>query len=111
MTCPNCGTANDPGRKFCGECGNRLAVVCGNCSTPNPPGTRFCGECGNGLGGAAPAPSVTAPSPEPSRLAGVTPSGAPAGNGNGAAAGPVAERRLVTVLFADLVGFTTLSEG
>ena len=37
---------------------------------------------------------------------GAAPAGSPAG-----ASGPVAERRLVTVLFADLVGFTTLAEG
>jgi len=50
---------------------------------------KFCGECGSpltaGAGAAAPARTV-------------------------AAAAPAAERRLVSVLFADLVGFTTLSE-
>ncbi|MGZ4140695.1 MAG: zinc-ribbon domain-containing protein, partial [Actinomycetota bacterium] len=25
MRCPNCGTENETGRKFCGECGNPLA--------------------------------------------------------------------------------------
>jgi class 3 adenylate cyclase len=54
------------------------------------PGHRFCGECGTALtaGGAAPA-SVVATSTGPAQLP---------------------ERRLVTVLFADLVGFTTVSE-
>jgi class 3 adenylate cyclase/tetratricopeptide (TPR) repeat protein len=50
------------------------------------PGERFCGECGTALTEAA---SAAAP---PAREA------------------PAAERRLVSVLFADLVGFTTLSE-
>lgn len=84
MICTACGTDNEPGRKFCGECGTRLAIVCGTCGTPNTPGTKFCGECGGRLGEDA---SVAQPD-----------------------IAHVAERRLVSVLFADLVGFTTISE-
>ena len=107
MICPNCSSQNEAGRKFCGECGTRLAVACANCGTANAPGTRFCGECGNALDAGAPAGdghrSIAAaftPDPRPAR-----PPGEPG------AGGPIAERRLVTVLFADLVGFTSLSEG
>jgi class 3 adenylate cyclase/tetratricopeptide (TPR) repeat protein len=84
MRCHACGTENDEGRKFCGECGAPLAVACAACGTQNSPGAKFCGECGSTLGTAAPA---RAPTVE-----------------------PLAERRLVSVLFADLVGFTTVSE-
>jgi class 3 adenylate cyclase len=87
LECPACGTAIEPGRKFCGECGTALAVACPACGTPNTPGTKFCGECGTSLSAGAPAAAE-----QP---------GAPS---------PTAERRLVSVLFADLVGFTTLSE-
>jgi class 3 adenylate cyclase/tetratricopeptide (TPR) repeat protein len=93
MRCTVCGTENEPGRKFCGECGSALALICPSCGTPNPPGTKFCGECGTALtavGTAAPPAQVIA-------------------QGDGGPA-PSAERRLVSVLFADLVGFTTLSE-
>ena len=83
MNCPACGTPNDPGRRFCGECGTPLAVACATCGAPNAPGTKFCGDCGKPLAISAPIPATEAPS---------------------------AERRLVSVLFADLVGFTTLSE-
>jgi class 3 adenylate cyclase/tetratricopeptide (TPR) repeat protein len=86
MTCSNCGTTNETGRKFCKECGAPLVVVCSACSAPNSPDSKFCGECGAALGtGAAPPTSRT---------------GAPS-----------TERRLVSVLFADLVGSTTLAEG
>jgi class 3 adenylate cyclase len=107
MTCPSCGTVNEAGRKFCGECGTRLAAVCPNCGTSNAPAARFCGECGTNLGAAAP---VSGASP-----AGIATPAAPASGpliqGHAVTAGPVAERRLVSILFADLVGFTTLSEG
>ena len=60
---------------------------CPNCGTPNTPEARYCGECGHGLAAAdASTPTVAA------------------------TAAPATERRLVSVLFADLVGFTTISE-
>ena len=104
MNCPNCGTLNEAGRKFCGECGNRLAVACPNCGTPNTSGTRFCGECGTQMD----AGSTAVPRPQ---AGGAAPSGVPGGSSAGAFTAPTAERRLVSVLFADLVGFTTISEG
>ena len=103
IDCPNCGNANEPGRKFCGECGTRLAVACSNCGTSNTPGARFCGECGNALAAAAVAVAGASASPA------ARPAGAPVATP--ASPSPVAERRLVSILFADLVGFTTISEG
>ena len=87
MRCTACGHENRSGRKFCSECGTPLAVVCASCGVPNEPGERFCGECGGALEGAAAEPAAVA-----------------------VVAVPSVERRLVSVLFADLVGFTPLSE-
>ncbi len=84
MSCSSCGTENRPGRKFCSQCGAPLAVTCPSCGAANEPGDTFCGDCGSPLGAAA--------APAAPREA------------------PAAERRLVSILFADLVGFTTLSE-
>ncbi len=98
MNCPSCGAPNEASRKFCGQCGRGLAVACAACGTPNAPGTKFCGECGSALTLAA--------------------GEAQASDSNGTAGGATvevvarsaSERRLVSVMFADLVGFTTLAE-
>ncbi len=113
IDCPNCGSANDAGRKFCGECGTRLASACPSCGTVNGPTSRFCGECGTPLPGANAGAQGTPASPGRSS-AGAAPDGVAAPGAPGSARptnGPVAERRLVSILFADLVGFTTISEG
>jgi class 3 adenylate cyclase/tetratricopeptide (TPR) repeat protein len=90
--CSSCGAENRAGRKFCAECGAILALACPSCGAPNEPGEKFCGECGTLLADRS-VPGVTLP-----RLA-ASP-GPP----------PVVERRLVSVLFADLVGFTPFAE-
>jgi class 3 adenylate cyclase/tetratricopeptide (TPR) repeat protein len=87
VNCNACGTENEAARKFCMECGAPLAQSCPSCGAPNPPAGKFCGECGSAL---APTPSAA---PTPAAGAQVT-----------------TERRLVSVLFCDLVSFTSLSE-
>jgi class 3 adenylate cyclase/predicted ATPase len=87
MMCPRCSAESPSGQKFCGECGAALAPVCSSCGTASSPGQKFCGECGTALAVAA-GPGVPAPG----------------------AAGPLAERRVCSVLFCDVVGFTPLSE-
>lgn len=55
-TCPKCNTANSPGMKFCGGCGNDLSVTqggaansttltCDKCGTTVPKGAKFCPNC------------------------------------------------------------------
>jgi hypothetical protein len=48
--CPNCGTPNRRGSKFCSNCGQRLdpdsSVVCPSCHTLNPLGSAYCSSCG-----------------------------------------------------------------
>jgi class 3 adenylate cyclase/tetratricopeptide (TPR) repeat protein len=89
LVCSNCGTANEPGRKFCRECGAALARSCPSCGAANDAGAKFCGNCGSPL-----TETLERPSEQPAQPP-----------------FPVAERRLVSVLFADLVGFTAASEG
>src|SRR5439155_25748283 len=97
--CRNCGRANPEGYRFCSWCGATLAAGCPNCGAETLAGSRFCGVCGFALVDGAVA-SI-------SRDSATIGAGAPALQAPAPAA---AERRLVSVLFADLVGFTSLSE-
>ena len=99
MTCENCGSANKATAKFCAECGMLLARACPSCGASVEQDQRFCDECGTPLDqrhtaaapGAAREPSIALPAE----------SGSP---------GHLAERRVCSVLFCDLVGFTPMSE-
>ena len=56
MICSQCQTQNEAGRKFCIECGGRLAAGCPNCAAQNPEAAKFCGECGTSLSAGPTAP-------------------------------------------------------
>src|ERR1700723_928065 len=81
------------GDRFCGDCGAAVGA-CLSCGEPLTPGKRFCRACGS------PAAEFGRP----------VPAGPAAAAGPGYGADPVAERRVCSVLFCDVVGFTPLSE-
>ena len=89
MICPRCGATVANNRKFCGDCGTPLPWQCSACGGENPADKRFCGDCGATRGAA----------PDAARPAAA------------AAAAPLPERRLLSVMFVDLVGSTAISEG
>jgi class 3 adenylate cyclase/tetratricopeptide (TPR) repeat protein len=96
MHCPRCQHENPSGQKFCGECGARLATPCPACGVSNPPDQKFCGECGTALTGAGASRQFGTPeSYTPKHLAEKILT---------SKSGLEGERKLVTVLFADLKG-------
>jgi class 3 adenylate cyclase/tetratricopeptide (TPR) repeat protein/ribosomal protein L40E len=95
MVCASCGAENPPSGRFCLQCGTPLALACATCGTPLPIDARFCGQCGSPVSTIEAPPHVT---------------GAATSSRGSGPAEPATERRLVSVLFADLVGFTALSE-
>ncbi|HJQ41748.1 MAG TPA: adenylate/guanylate cyclase domain-containing protein [Jatrophihabitantaceae bacterium] len=87
MTCRNCGAELRPGAKFCDQCGTQTASSCATCGAELRPGAKFCDECGAAQSDVAlaAAPATTAKAPS-------------------------VQRKVTSVLFGDLVAFTTLSE-
>jgi class 3 adenylate cyclase/tetratricopeptide (TPR) repeat protein len=80
VTCSACTYQNADDARFCAGCGATLGTTCAACGTLVPPGGRFCPSCGTPLQDAGPAEA------------------------------PVEERRVVSILFADLAGFTSRSD-
>jgi class 3 adenylate cyclase/tetratricopeptide (TPR) repeat protein len=106
MRCDGCGAENKAGRRYCGRCGKPLASACAHCGFANEPDEKFCGGCGKRLDAGMP-PAA----PEPGGM----PASASAIPFDTATRQPAevaveAERRPITVLFADLAGYTHLSQ-
>ncbi len=114
MICRQCGFENPAGVNFCGRCGSRLGNLCPACGFENPADFSFCGGCGRKL--TEPSPSAEERMPPgyaaedlnqkiqsytPRHLAEKILSSKSAIEG---------ERKIVTVLFADVSGFTSISE-
>lgn len=108
MQCGGCGFEAPAEFAFCPKCGSKLAASCPSCGAPSQPGFAFCPGCGKALRPASTEPVASAPaaaargaSPAPAASPAAAPRPAPAAE---------ADRRPATVLFADLSGFTALSE-
>ena len=101
MRCPYCQTINPPNAKFCLECGRRFNI-CPNCGTANPSVAKFCIECGTAL--------QPIEANRPTSLQ-------PAVQRENRGTQPLPdiltnpeERRVVTVMFADITGSTPLAD-
>jgi len=114
MRCARCGTELIAGKPFCPGCGARAGQTCAQCGEPLDDAFRFCPACGAPVAGAAvgAAPAPSHPSPPELRVPDEGPppeavrpvpalSNLDVGDG---------ERKLVTVLFCDLVGSTAIAE-
>ena len=95
--CAQCRTPLAVGQLFCARCGASSAKPCPACGAEVAAEDRFCRSCGAALVESAP---LAAPEPAAPRAA----------SGSDTARTAAPERRLVSVLFVDLVGFTTFSE-
>jgi class 3 adenylate cyclase/tetratricopeptide (TPR) repeat protein len=104
MKCPKCQFENPEGFLFCGKCGSKLEKVCPKCNFSNPSDFKYCGKCGNALEGLQAGPPIDYSKPHsytPKFLADkilITRSSIEG------------ERKLVTVLFADVANYTSMSE-
>jgi class 3 adenylate cyclase/DNA-binding CsgD family transcriptional regulator len=120
VICTACHHSNDNNAKFCDQCGGALEVRCPACDYPVRVEARFCSQCGQRLEVSSAASQVPAEPAVPSvgtlslddkldHLQRYVPQHlaekilANRGRLEG-------ERKLVTVLFADLAGYTALSE-
>ena len=89
MNCPLCGEQVARSMAFCSHCGTALPWSCQTCGRENPPNNRFCGHCGVARAAQSDGVSTSGADPTP--------------------ASSDAERRHLTIMFADMVGSTALS--
>ena len=104
MECPECQFENREGAKFCNECGHKYEVICPVCDSSNRIASKFCDECGHKLGQTPDTPSLNYIDPQaytPKHLTDKILTSRSSIEG---------ERKIVTVLFADVANFTTISD-
>jgi adenylate cyclase len=102
MGCVACGFKIESSFAFCPKCGARQPIACAACGQVCQPDFSFCPRCGTPLSSASPSPIRREFPPRPTATEVAQPTPAPLDT--------EADRRPLTVLFADLCGFTALSE-
>jgi len=110
MKCPECQFDNREGAKFCKKCGAKLNLACPKCSTTFTPDSLFCDECGYRLSEFhETAPKDISFDEKLIKIQKYLPKGLTEKilSQRDRIEG---ERKLVTVMFCDMAGFTSLSE-
>jgi len=104
MKCPKCQADNRDNVKYCAECANLLAIKCPKCGSEVQPTAKFCDNCAYDLTEVKAAPAINYSKPQtytPKFLADKIITARSSIEG---------ERKLVTVLFADVANYTSISE-
>jgi hypothetical protein len=110
MQCPKCQFENREGVKFCEECGAEFGLECPVCKANIPLGRKFCGECGHKIDFPVETPPKDLSFDEKlTKIQKYLPKGLTEKilSQRDRIEG---ERKQVTVMFADMEGFTSLSE-
>ena len=109
MRCATCGADLLPGKPFCPACGQRASVRCSSCGADIDPGFRFCPDCGAKLAAEPRRDEVATREDRLDRLSRFIPADL-AAKIRASRELIAGERKLVTVLFCDLVGSTAIAE-
>jgi class 3 adenylate cyclase/tetratricopeptide (TPR) repeat protein len=117
MRCSSCQFESPASMRFCVQCGAALPQRCPSCGSEVAATFRFCGLCGASLPVPPAAATARATSPPSAGAAAVSPRVASytpkhlADKVLKARSAIEGERRQVSVLFADIAGFTSIAEG
>jgi class 3 adenylate cyclase/predicted ATPase len=104
MKCPKCQFENREGAGFCSECGHKFELICPKCKAIIRAESKFCDACGYDLKKIQKAPPIDYNQPQsytPKHLANKILNNRSAIEG---------ERKLVTVLFADVANYSSIAE-
>jgi class 3 adenylate cyclase/tetratricopeptide (TPR) repeat protein len=104
MQCPKCQFENPEGSKFCLDCGQKFQLRCPHCDKALPVSAKFCNDCGNDL--TKPIETVPIDYSEPQSYTPKHLTDKILTNRSSI----VGERKLVTVLFADVTNYTAMAE-
>ena len=104
MKCPSCQFDNPEGMNFCGKCGGSLTIDCPACGQQNLAGSKFCTQCKGKIAHTDVVPAYARRSAleyTPRFLL---------ERAFKYKSTMIGERKLVSVLFADVADFTTIAE-
>ena len=110
MKCPKCQYENSADANFCGKCREKLFLICTQCGAENSPENSFCNKCGHDLTlPSEPAPRELSLDEKLEKIQRYLPKGLTEKilSQRDRIEG---ERKQVTVMFCDLVEYTSLSE-